>query len=154
MLPPCAIKDKIQLIAEMLWHSDVYMSKWGRNHVEYTSALNLLRQHFEKYAISERLTNLSHSKLAQTLTSRLAKICSKLIYCGFVYRQLYEQPTVDLMNYNSHLFYVISFYTDKTMMWENEIHVKIKSATVYSFESINKSWWGVGNPGYAAQVAH
>ena len=40
------------------------------------------------------------------------------------------------------------------MMWENEIYVEIKSATVYSFESINKSWWGVSNPGYAAQVAH
>ena len=77
-----------------------------------------------------------------------------MIDCGVVYRQLYEQPTVDLMNDNSHLFYVISFYTDKTMMWENEIYVKIKSATVYSFESINKSWWGVSNPGYAAQVAH
>ena len=76
------------------------------------------------------------------------------IGCGVVYRQLYEQPTVDLMNDNSHLFYVISLYTDKTMMWENEIYVKIKSATVYSLESINKSWWGVSNPGNAAQVAH
>ena len=51
-------------------------------------------------------------------------------------------------------FTSLVFYTDKTMMWENEIYVKIKSATVYSFESINKSWWGVSNPGYAAQVAH
>ena len=63
MLSPCAIY-KIYLIAEMLWHLDVFMSKRGRNHVEYTSALNLWRQCFDKYAISERLTNLSHSKLA------------------------------------------------------------------------------------------
>ena len=74
---------------------------------------------------------LGYFLAAQTLTNRLAKIhvCPKLIDCGVVYRQLYEQPTVDLMNDNSHLFYVISFYTDKTMIWENEIYVKIKSAT-------------------------
>ena len=51
-------------------------------------------------------------------------------------------------------FTSLVFYTDKTMMWENEIYVEIKSATVYSFESIDKSWWGVSNPGYATQVAH
>ena len=79
------------------------MSKRARNHVEYTSALNLLRQHFEQYAISVRLTNLSHSKLAKI------HVCPKLIDCGVVYRRLYEQPTVDLMNDNSHLGYVIRF---------------------------------------------
>ena len=51
-------------------------------------------------------------------------------------------------------FTSLVFYIDKTMMWEKEMYVKIKSATVYSFESIKKSWWGVSNPGYAAQVAH
>ena len=51
-------------------------------------------------------------------------------------------------------FTLLVFYTDKITMWENEIYVKINSATVYSFESINMSWWGVSNPGYAAQVVH
>ena len=86
------------LIAEMLWHSDVYMSKRGRNRVEYMRSLNLIRQYFENYVISEGLMNYSHSKLAYTLTSRLVEISPKLIDCGVVYRKLYEQPTLDIMN--------------------------------------------------------
>ena len=64
------------------------MSKRGRNRVEYMRSLNLIRQYFENYVISEGLMNYSHSKLAYTLTSRLVEISPKLIDCGVVYRKL------------------------------------------------------------------